>query len=56
MMVVSRRGAISVCSEGVVGAGGTTSVRKDGAERDCSAERLGAGEITELSVSPVREC
>lgn len=29
---------------------------RDGAERECSAERLGAGAITEFSVSLVREC
>lgn len=44
------------CSEGATGAGGTTAELSFGAEREFSAETLGAGGTTELRVSLLREC
>ena len=54
MMLESRDGAKSVCSDPTSGAGGTTAAFRAGALRDWSVEILGAGGTTELRVSPPR--
>ena len=55
MMLESRDGANSVCSDRTSGAGGTTAAFRAGALRDLSVEILGAGGTTELRVSPPRD-
>lgn len=55
MMLESRDGANSVCSDPTSGAGGTTAAFRAGALRDLSVEILGAGGTTELRVSPPRD-
>jgi hypothetical protein len=55
MMLGSRAGANSVCSDWTLGAGGTTPAFNAGVVRDLSAETLGAGGTTESRVSPLRE-
>jgi hypothetical protein len=55
MMLESRDGAKSVCSDRTSGAGGTTAAFSAGALRDSSVEILGAGGTTELRVSPPRD-
>jgi hypothetical protein len=55
MMLESRDGATSVCSDRTLGAGGTTAAFRAGAVRDLSEEMLGAGGTTESRVSLPRE-
>jgi hypothetical protein len=54
MMLRSRAGANSVCSDRKLGAGGTTPALSAGVVRDLSEETVGAGGTTELRVSPLR--
>lgn len=55
MMLESRDGANSVCSDRTSGAGGTTAAFRAGALRDLSVEILGAGGTTELRLGPPRD-
>jgi hypothetical protein len=55
MMLGSRCGAYSVCSERTLGAGGTTAAFRSGAVLELLEETLGAGGTMESSVSPPRD-